>query len=85
MDYVYWARLEEAEGDWLCTVPSFPESHGVFGGGVDKSTACRSCAEALRLTIADMLDNGEPLPKEDGEGDVLLVVEVSERYIVETK
>lgn len=61
MTYVYEAEMELVDGDWLCTVPAF-EDGGTFGGGHSVREAVSRCAQALRLAIADYLEEGSPLP-----------------------
>ena len=84
MTYTYEGIIEKVEGDWLVT---FPQFEGTFGGGSSIRKACENAAEALRLRIAGMIDEGEPLPRERfGEPpQCVFAVEVDERYIDSTK
>lgn len=83
MDYIYEAELEQVEGDWLCTVPKF---EGAFGGGATVRKAVGNCAEALRLAIAEALDEGAPLPRATFHNPprVVMCVEVGEHYVRES-
>ncbi len=60
MDYTYEGDIENVEGDWLVT---FPQFDGTFGGGHTIDEACENAAEALRLRIASIVDEREPLPR----------------------
>ena len=84
MDYTYEGRAEKVEGDWLVT---FPQFEGTFGGGKTLRKACASAAEALRLRIAGMVDEGEPLPRArfSEPPQCVFTVEVGEGYIQATK
>lgn len=84
MTYTYKADIEQVEGDWLVT---FPQFEGAFGGGKTIREACENAAEALRLRIASMIDEGEALPRARfGEPpQCVFSVEVDERYIQATK
>ncbi|BAK45576.1 type II toxin-antitoxin system HicB family antitoxin [Eggerthella sp. YY7918] len=84
MDYIYEGKIEQVESDWLVTFPAFP---GCFGGGETLGKACENAAEALRLFIADAIDNGKrlPLPKFSKPPQAVFVVEVADEYIAKTK
>lgn len=84
MDYTYEGHIENVEGDWLVT---FPQFEGTFGGGKTVAKACRNAAEALRLRIASMVDDGEPLPRTrfSNPPKCVFTVEVDGRYIDATK
>ena len=84
MVYTYEGRLEQVEGDWLVT---FPQFDGTFGGGRSIGKACENAAEALRLRIAGMIDEGEPLPRPcfSNPPQCVFSVDVDERYIDATK
>lgn len=84
MTYTYEGEIKEQEGGWLVTFPAFP---GCFGGGDTVGEACENAAEALRLFIAESLDNGERLPRAEFSTppQAVFVVEVTDEYIAETK
>lgn len=84
MDYTYEASIEQVDGDWLVT---FPQFEGTFGGGKTLRKACANASEALRLRIAGMVDEGEPLPRASFRKppQCVFTVEVDDRYIQGTK
>lgn len=84
MDYVYEGVIENIDGDWLITVPQFD---GCFGGGRTIKKAAQNAAEALRLFIADYLDNDRKLPRSvfSKQPGVVLCVEVDDNYIQRSK
>ena len=84
MAYVYEGKIEREDGCFVATVPAFP---GCFGGGDTIADACRNASEALRLFIADRLDNGTPLPPQiiSAEPSVVLVVDVADDFVAASK
>ncbi len=84
MTYTYEGVIEQVDGDWLVT---FPQFDGTFGGGRSIRKACENAAEALRLRIAGMVDDGEPLPRArfSRPPQAVFSVDVDERYIQATK
>lgn len=83
MDYTYEGDIENVEGDWLVT---FPQFDGTFGGGHTIDEACENAAEALRLRIASIVDEREPLPRSRFHNPprVVFTVEVDDRYVRRT-
>ena len=84
MDYVYAGQLEWVEDCWIASVPAFP---GCFGSGESIERAVSAGAEALRLFIADFLDNGEALPdpKIPETPQIVFCVEVDSKFIQTSK
>lgn len=84
MTYTYEGSIEQVDGDWLVT---FPQFDGTFGGGRSVRKACENAAEALRLRIASMVDEGEPLPRArfSNPPRCVFAVDVDDRYIQATK
>ena len=84
MDYVYEGRLDWVEDCWIASVPAFP---GCFGSGESIEAAVKSGAEALRLFIADVVDNNEALPgpKISQTPQVVFCVEVDDKFMLESK
>lgn len=84
MTYTYEADIEKAEGEWLVTVGAFP---GCFGGGKSVRKACENAAQALRLFIAEELDNGRKLPRATFHNPprVVLCVDVDASFISASK
>lgn len=81
MDYTYEGDIENVEGDWLVT---FPQFDGTFGGGHTIDEACENAAEALRLRIASIVDEREPLPRFHNPSRVVFTVEVDDKYVRRT-
>lgn len=83
-DYTYGATVERDEDGVFVEFPAFGGQ--AFAGGDTLDEAARSAATVLRLTIAEYLDSGKPLPDDDLEGvEMVFVVEVSEDFIVGTR
>lgn len=84
MDYIYEGRLEWVEDCWIVSVPAFP---GCFGSGESIERAVSAGAVALRLFIADFLDNGEALPdpKIPETPQIVFCVEVDSKFIQTSK
>lgn len=82
--YIYEGKLEQVEGDWLVF---FPQFEGTFGGGGSIREASENAAEALRLRIASIVDEGGPIPRArfSNPPQVVFAVEVDERYIRSTR
>ena len=84
MDYVYAGQLEWVEDCWIASVPAFP---GCFGSRESIERAVSAGAEALRLFVADFLDNGEALPdpKVPETPQIVFCVEVDSKFIQTSK
>lgn len=84
MDYIYEGQLEWVEDCWITSVPAFP---GCFGSGESIKHAVSSGAVALRLFIANFLDNGETLPdpKISEAPQIVFCVEVDSKFIQTSK
>lgn len=83
-EHTYGATVERDEDGVLVEFPAF--SGQAFAGGDTLGEAARSAATVLRLTIAEYLDSGEPLPEDDLEGaEMIFVVEVNEEFIAESR
>lgn len=52
------------DGGFVATTPTLP---GVAGQGETPEEAGRDLAAAIRFTLDDMVENGEPLPESDEE------------------
>lgn len=83
MTYVYEGRLDRVEGDWFVTFPCF---EGAYGGGQTIQKACDNASEALRMCIADAIDEGRPLPRPEfsEHPQTVFAVEVDDRYVKAT-
>lgn len=83
-DYTYGAAVERDEEGYFINFPAF--DGGAFSDGDTLEEAAPRAATALRLAIADYLDNGEALPNDDLAGaDMVFCVEVSDGFIKETR
>ena len=83
-DYTYSATVERDEDGVLVEFPAFDGQ--AFAGGDTLDEAARSAATVLRLTIAEYLDSGKPLPDDALEGaEMVFCVEVSKSFIARTR
>ena len=88
--YVYEASIERCDdGDgrgeyYHLRMAQFP---GCFASGKTVAEAVEGCAVALQLTIADMIDNDEMLPKPvfSDPPQVVLCVDVSDDFVAASK
>jgi|GEM_PF-373170 predicted RNase H-like HicB family nuclease len=83
MTYTYAATITEQDGGWFVSFPDFP---GAYSFGSTMQEACRGAAESLRLTIAEHIDGGLPIPESSIEAkpEAVFCVEVSDYYIART-
>lgn len=84
MTYTYEANIKGHDGGWFVTFPDFP---GAYSPGETLQEACEGAAESLRLTIAEHIDSGIPLPAPSmaAKPEAVFCVEVSDYYIARTK
>lgn len=84
MIYTYEAKITEQDGGWFVSFPAFP---GAYSPGETMREACEGAAESLRLTIAEYLDSGIPLPAPSikAKPEAVFCVEVTDSFIAETK
>lgn len=84
MDCTYEATIEMVDDEWFV---SFPQFDGAYGGGKTIEAASRNAAEALRLAIASLLEDGYALPPTiiHEPPQAVFTVEVTSDYINDTK
>lgn len=82
--YTYEATITEQDGGWFV---SFPDLPGAYSFGRTVREACEGAAESLRLTIAEHIDTGLPLPESSIEAkpEAVFCVEVGDAFVAESK
>ena len=82
--YVYEATLEKTDEGYFATVPLFD---ACYADGKTIEQAVESIATVLKLCIADLLDEGTPLPKPEFSEDpkLGLCVEVDDEFHISTR
>lgn len=84
MEYIFEAKIMPVEDEWYCEVEQID---GAFAGGFTIQQACLDCTEALKLSLADYISEGEAIPKPSySENPQLIIsVDINESYIKRSK
>lgn len=80
--YVYTGVIEEqVDGSYLIVFPSFP---GCMGEGKTLQKAAETASDALRLVLAEYIDTGLKLPKNEflkGDNAISFCVDIDDEFI----